>query len=218
MLATQGVRKPTAQKALEAHAAAGRLTSKTFGKATIYWRPQPEGGAEGGSAADVAAATARLAALNDELAAVNGVNARLARELAAAQAAPSPAALAERTAAAEAALPGLHARLEEVSAAKGGGAGAAANAPALDRAAVLADLARGVAAWAKHKRIFNAAWDAVSENLESGNVKSVMEEMGVVTDKAAGVELGDVRALLAQAQAGGGGGGGAGSVGKRGRA
>jgi len=215
MLATQGVRKPAAQRSLDALAAAGKLTCKEFGKAKIYWRPQPEVGGGGHDAnpdshspASVAAATARAAALNEKLASVSATNARLEREVAAAQAAPSPSTVAERTAAAEAALPALQERLAAaIAPAPGAPAG-----PRLDRATVEKDLAAAVAAWACNKRIFSAAWDGVSENMD-GNVKHLLAEIGVETDKDAGVDLGAMKALVVGGQGRGGGGGA-----KRGRA
>ena len=211
MLATQGVRKAGAQRSLEALAAAGKLASKDFGKARLFWKPQPEGGTgkggdEGASPAGIAAANARAAALNEELAAVSAANARLAREVAATQAAPSPSSLADRTAAAEAALPALQQRLAAATAPVPG----APAAPRLDRATVEKDLATAVATWARNKRIFQAAFDAVTENMD-GNIKNVLAEIGVETDKDAGVDLGSMKELVS--------GGGGGSVGlKRGRA
>ena len=184
MLATQGVRKPAAQRSLDALAAAGKLTCKEFGKAKIYWRPQPQGGAGAGADADshssasVAAATARAATLNEELVAVSAANARLAREVATAAAAPSPSTVAERTAKAEGALLALQERLAAANAPVPG----AAAVPRLDRATVEKDLAAAVAAWGRNKRIFNAVFEAVTENMDS-NIKNLMSELGVETDK-----------------------------------
>lgn len=71
-------------------------------------------------------------------------------------------------------------------------------------AAASKKLSSNLDAWAKRRSIFKEVWDAVSENLDTKNPKSLYEEIGVETDEAAGVSLPTLRALVLPAARAGG--------------
>jgi len=57
------------------------------------------------------------------------------------------------------------------------------------------ELTKCIIAWRKHRDIFRAAWDSISENIE-GSTSELFEEIGVETDDAAGVSLREHEQLL----------------------
>lgn len=245
MLASQGVRKPAADRALAALAAEGKLVLKEFGKTKIYFPPQgalptldPEvrlwraarsrRGREAGRARRrrrqpplrprllllacsssspsllstpppplpqaKAAKMAEIADLAARAKAADEAAAAAKRALAAASATLTAEQLATRIAANRAEAARLDARL---AAARGAG-GAPPPAPAAVAAAEAA-FAKLLAEWARRRRIFTSAWDAMSENLDA-KAADLFEEIGVETDEAVGEALATYRALLPSAK------------------
>jgi 26S proteasome regulatory subunit (ATPase 3-interacting protein) len=168
-----------------------------FGKSRIYWAPQPVGEAAP-SPADAAALAARKAQLADAVAAATARVAKLKAELAAVTSGPTPAEVSERLSAANNALPALKKKLADLAGDGGKPAVSAADMAAAHKAA-----SDAVAAWAKRRAVFKECWDAITENMDR-NPKSLYDDVGVETDDAAGVCLADVRAVVAAGSVGGG--------------
>ncbi|PSC67907.1 homologous-pairing 2-like protein [Micractinium conductrix] len=185
MLATKGVKKPTAEKALEALAAAGKLVRKEYGKSKIYW-PSQEGRAAL-TPEESAAKQARIKELQDELRGVEEQVVAQRRELAASnsshtdeQMQDSAAEAQQKQAANATKLAGLRSGARLISAA--------------DVAAVEKACKTMVELWGRHRRDFRSLWNNVSEGL-SGKEEALFEEMGVDSDKMVGADFEGAKAL-----------------------
>lgn len=187
MLATKGVKKAGAEKALEALVEKGKVVRKEFGKTKIFW-PSQEGLAAL-SPEEAVARQARLKAVQEEAKTASEAVAVLRKELAAANSTMTIEQLHARVAELSAAKVANAAKLAEL---KGGGARlvSAGDVQKAEKSCLAM-----VDAWARHRRQFRAVWDAVSEGLE-GKEESLFEEIGIDSDKMVGADLEGAKALV----------------------
>lgn len=190
MLATQGVKKGMADKALAALAEQGKVVCKEFGKTKLYI-PQQEGLAAL-SAEEAAAQAADNARIRKECNAEEAAVAGLRKGVAEAQAMPTVEgmrarldALREQRAAADAKLSALRSGAVLVS--------------AEDVAAAEKDFGAALGWWSKFKGAFSSVWGGVSENMD-GKEADLLAEMGVETDQAVKLSIAEFRAMLQPAK------------------
>eukprot|EP00887_Chlorella_sp_A99_P005064 scaffold36.g5064.t1 len=175
MLATQGVKKGMADKALAALAEQGKVVCKEFGKTKLYI-PQQEG----------------LAALSAEEAAAQAAdNARIRKECNAEEAAVAGLRKGVAEAQAMPTVEGMRARLDTL---REQCAAADAKLSALRSGAVL-DFGAALGWWSKFKGAFSSVWGGVSENMD-GKEADLLAEMGVETDQAVKLSIAEFRAML----------------------
>lgn len=187
MLATKGVKKPAAEKALEALAEQGKLLRKEFGKTKIFI-PSQEGLAAL-TPEQSAAQQQRIKELGEQCRAEDEAVAGLKREVASANSSLSVEQIQAKIGELQAAQAASNKKL---AALRGDGA----------RLVSAADVAKAekachtmVDAWGRHRRQFRSVWDAVSDGIE-GKEEAVFEEMGVDSDKAVGADLEGAKALV----------------------
>ncbi|KAI7836391.1 hypothetical protein COHA_009752 [Chlorella ohadii] len=195
MLATKGVKKAAAEKALDALAEKGKVVRKEFGKTKIYI-PSQEGLAAA-TPEEAAAAAERLKQLQELCRAEDEAVAALKRgkcrgsgkQLSAATAALSVEQLQAKVAELEAQQAQQATKL---AALRGGGARVV---KAEDVAKVEKAYSAMLDKWALYRRQFRSVWDAVSEGLD-GKEEALFEEMGVDSDKMVGADFEGAKALL----------------------
>jgi 26S proteasome regulatory subunit, ATPase 3, interacting protein len=186
MLASQGVKKTQAEKALMALAEAGKIVCKEFGKTKVFFATQ-----EGLAQMDPGEKTAALSRIKDLGEACKNEEATVAtlrRDLASANSTLTVPELQERV---SDLLRDASALEEKLNVLRNG----ATLVSAADVARIQAECVRMVDAWGRRKRSFRAVWDAVSENVD-GKQSDIFEDMGVESDEAAGVLLAEYQKLV----------------------
>ncbi|EFN51683.1 hypothetical protein CHLNCDRAFT_139916 [Chlorella variabilis] len=186
MLATKGVKKVAAERALEALVAQNKLVRKEFGKQKLYI-PSQEGLAAL-TPQEAAAKQARLAELQAACRAEEEAVAALRKEVAAARSVLTAEQMREQIGqlGAQSKQQG-----EKLARLRGAGARLVSAAEVQKAERTLGELHD---AWARHRRQFRAVWDCVSEGLE-GKEEALFEEMGVESDRAVGADFEGCRAL-----------------------
>jgi 26S proteasome regulatory subunit (ATPase 3-interacting protein) len=176
------VGKAVVPRILDKLAADGRLKSKTYGKAVVYWPDQAGYGTAAPEEMD-----ALNARLNELSAAATEVGARkraLEAQLAAAASALSDEALAAAVTEQQAATAALAERLAKLKAASG----AAPLVTAAQKAALAATLERFKRAWAARRAMVTEVVDSMAEGMER-KPAAVMADIGVESDELAGVSI-----------------------------
>ncbi|KAL4860195.1 Homologous-pairing protein 2 [Chlorella vulgaris] len=186
MLATKGVKKAGAERALEALVANGSLVRKDFGKQKMYFPDQ-----KGLAALSPEECAAKQAALQQSQAACREQEEAVTALRREAAAAGSVLSLEEMRRQVAELTKQKEQQAGKLAALRGGGARlvSAADVQAAEKAyQAMFD------GWARCRRQFRSVWDCVSDGIE-GKEEAVFEEMGVETDKAVGADFEGAKAL-----------------------
>jgi len=140
---------------------------------------------------ELQALSSKKTALEEQLRSASLALATHKSALAKADAVIPPEVVGQRIAAANSKISELEAKLAGLRA-----EGAPPPVKAEDMAAASKRLSSNLDAWAKRRSVFKEVWDAVSENLDTKNPKSLFDEIGVDTDESAGVSLPTLRTLV----------------------
>lgn len=186
MLATKGVKKAQAEKALEALTEQGKLNRKEFGKTKLYI-PSQEGLAAL-SPEETAAKAERIKQLQEECKREDDAVAALRRELASAS---SALTLQEIQQQIEQLTQQSQQQAQKLAQLQGG----ARLVSAADVAKVEKVYQTLFEAWARYRRQFRSVWDAVSEGLD-GKEEALLEEIGVDSDKSVGADFEGCKAMM----------------------
>ena len=192
-LQVHGVKKAAAQKALDELVRKGRVVEKVNGKAKIYYQSQE--GLERLEPEDLWACQQENKLLQQQVAALSSEVKDLERKKRSLQIQKSPAELREMIDKIKVGMAGDEQRLKDMR-----------GPNAVDEkkwATVEAVFRKYTEAWSKYKRIWGSLWDPVSEglNLSGKKERDLLADMGVDTDKDAGVDLKEFRALLSNKRA-----------------
>lgn len=174
--------KTVLPRMLDKLAEEGRIVAKTYGKFRLYWASQAQYGEI--STSDVDAEAAAVAAVEAHAATVAAKKKELSTRVATLSNAMSAAELAKALGDTKSAVSEMRAKLERI---KGGGTPLVSPA---ERAAVKKALDKYVKAWKERKRAVMDAVGMISEGMER-KVKDVVDEIGVETDEAHGVNIRD---------------------------
>ncbi|KAG7667917.1 putative Homologous-pairing protein 2-like protein [Nannochloris sp. 'desiccata'] len=188
MLASQGVKKSQAEKALDALADKGSIVRKEFGKTKIYF-PSQEGLAEL-EPEEKAAKLEEIRSLAEQVKKMDVDVAALRKEVTASSASLSVEQLQEKFTSLQERSEILNKKLASHR------SGAGPKISASDVSAAETKLQRMLDVWSKRRRTFMNLWSEMSENIE-GKQADIFEDIGVDTDEAVGETLEMYRKLLA---------------------
>eukprot|EP00877_Chromochloris_zofingiensis_P007232 jgi/Chrzof1/2762/Cz11g28100.t1 len=185
-LATQGVKKTQAQKALDALVESGKVTVKEFGKTKIYLPPQA--GLQVLSKEELDAKKSQASKLQQELQQeAQGVK-ELEQELKGWTTSLTEEEVLAKTKELAIKVGELTTKLKAL---KGG----TILVTAEERAAVEKAFCESMDHWRKRRGIFRSIWDAIAEGLDSKQA-DLFEDIGVETDEAAGITYKAVEVLM----------------------
>ena len=192
-LQVHAVKKAAAQRALDVLVEKGQVMEKVNGKAKIYYQNQGE--LEKLEPEELWACQQENKLMQQQVAALSSEVKDLERKKRSLQIQKSPAELREIIDKIKVGIAGNEQRLKDMR-----------GPNAVDEkkvAMVEAGFRKYTEAWAKYKRIWGSLWDPVSEglNLSGKKEREFLADMGVDTDKDAGVDLKEFRALLSNKRA-----------------
>uniref|UniRef100_A0A061R3R7 Homologous-pairing protein 2 homolog n=1 Tax=Tetraselmis sp. GSL018 TaxID=582737 RepID=A0A061R3R7_9CHLO len=182
-----GLKKSQIQNALDRLIDRSEITFKEFGKSKLYFIKQdPKKVLSEEQLADM---RQKLKELQEERASVEGEVAKLRAAQSRLLSLPALADLARQAEEASGQIRELDATAAELQTQQ------KAEVPEQQLKLRQQELTKCIIAWRKHRDIFRAAWDSISENIE-GSTSELFEEIGVETDDAAGVSLREHEQLL----------------------
>ena len=188
MLASQGVKKMAAEKALSTLCESGKITVKEFGKTKLYIPLQ-----EGLRTLEPQDKEILLNEINDLQGKVKlqeGLVVDLRRKLGSANSELTMEELQAKAKKLQTEKDELETKLESLRQ-------GASLISSEDVATAEEIFSVAITAWTKYRRIFRSIWDTISENIDAKQ-SDLFEEIGIDTDETVGERLEDYQRLLAK--------------------